>query len=122
MAIWLEDMRLTASRTSISPPAGQLGPLVQKLGQTCGCQIHTHAKVISRTWDSHGEQNDDGDDTSTYRAAIWNVNSIEQENSADREVIQSLDPDLDVPTGLRDNIKLWPMGKTSQKRHTELRL
>ena len=44
MAIWFEDMRLTASRTSISPPAGQLGPLVQKLGQTCGYQKFTNAR------------------------------------------------------------------------------
>ena len=111
----LQDVDFTTSR-----PVGALGP---ETGPDLRVsKIHKHAKVINRTWDSHGEQNDDGDDTSTYRAAIWNVNSIEQENSADREVIQSLDPDLDVSTESRDNIKLWPMGKTSRKRHTELRL
>ncbi len=38
MAIWLAGMRLTASMMSISPPSGQLGPLVQKLGHTYSVQ------------------------------------------------------------------------------------
>ncbi len=72
----------------------------------------------------NSEQNVDRYEYGTHRAAIGDVDSIEQENSADREVVQSLDPDLDGSTRLKDNfkLKLWPMGSMEQNRRTELRL
>ena len=44
-AIWLYVMRLTASMTSISPPAGQLMPFVQNEGHTCERRVTSQSSA-----------------------------------------------------------------------------